>query len=65
MGIPATREGKRFLQVADRDGDVGFTLPDVGVAPQLPKGNTLGPAIGIDKGRFQAASSGGKEWSLF
>ena len=65
MRIPAAREGQRFVEVADRNGDVGFTLPDVGFPPQLPQREALRPAIGVEKGRFQAASSGGKERSLF
>ena len=64
MGIPAAGEGDCLFHVADRNGDVSFPLPDIGLPPELPERDALSPAIGIEDGRFQAASSGGKKRSL-
>lgn|SRR5687768_485179 len=65
FGVPATSKVQGLIQIADGNSDVGFSIPDIGRSPELPERDAERPSMGVEQGRFQAATSGRKAGSLF
>src|SRR5512147_3003322 len=55
-GVPLSCQGQRLFKIANRDGNVCFSLTQIRSTPEFPHRELPGMAMGVDQRRLQGTT---------